>query len=621
MNRIKQKLVLLLILLVIVLGMDAHPVDMSIAYKVGFKFMNVNAKTPIRGIDDLQLVTTYRTSCGDAAFHVFNTPNGFVIVSADDCATPILGYSDEGQFDVDNIPIQLQDYLLGFVEQIEYGIENHLEADENTSRQWKWVRSTGRLNENRDGEVVEPLITALWDQGCYYNALCPEDPDGPCGHALTGCVATAMGMILHYWGYPVQGTGLHTYTPLPYPTTQYPEQSVNFGETTYDWANMPNQLTDTSTSTEIAAVATLLWHCGVAVDMNYSPYGSGTDQHFTTLVDYFGYSNDMHWESRQDDESWLSLLKADLDLGRPVFYTGYRWANSGHAFVCDGYDVNDRFHFNWGWGGSSNGYFALNASMVFEYDNEAIFNIHPNACTTCQVTASACPADGGYVSGAGMYDIGSICTLTATANDGYFFINWTENNEVVSTEAVYAFEVTCGRNLIANFSPVQTLSLSAGTNWLSFNVETNLDDFKSALAATGGTNIVIKAKNSSTTWNGHRWLGTLNGFDVYQMYQVKVEAACQITLEGLPIAPAEHPVTFSNGVNWIGFPLNESMPLSEAFVGFPATQDVVKSKAASATWNGQRWVGQLTNLVPGQGYIYKSSQSGDRTFTFPTGAK
>ena len=628
MNSLIQKLALLLAVLMTAFEMNAKPVDIKIAQDVAVKFMNANTKTPLRGVEELQLVSTYTLSRGEAAFYVFNTPTGFVIVSADDCATPILGYSSEGQFDVNNIPIQMQDYLQGFVEQIEYGIENHLEADENTSRQWELVRSTGRLNENRDGEVVEPLITAMWNQGCYYNAMCPEDPDGACGHALTGCVATAMGMILHYWGYPVQGTGLHTYTPLPYPTTQYPEQSVNFGETTYDWANMPDQLTDTSTQTEIAAVATLLWHCGVAVDMNYSPYGSGTDQHFTTLIDYFGYSDDLHWESRQDDESWLSLLKADLNLGRPVFYTGFRWANSGHAFVCDGYDVNDRFHFNWGWGGSSNGYFALNATMVFVYDNEAIFNIYPNVGTNCQVSASASPADGGYVSGAGVYDIGSSCTLTATVNDGYTFANWTENSEVVSTEATYTFEVTGDRNLVANFEGQiivveQTVTLSQGQNWWSINLDITLGDLKAAIAdvlgATGTA--TIKSQNGSVNYSGGRWRGNID-FDIRKMYKIYVSAACEITLTGIPVNSADYEITISNGSNWIGFPCGESMSVGTALSGLnPENGDIIKSMEGSSSFQGTSWRGQLQTLEPGHGYIYQSKASGDKTFTFPTSAK
>ena len=156
MNRMIQKLMLLLVMLVSAFGTNATPVGISTAREVAVKFMNANTKTPLRGTDDLQWVITYNISQGDAAFYVFNTPNGFIIVSADDCATPILGYSCEGQFDVNNIPIQLQDYLQGFVEQIEYGIENHLEADENISRQWELVRSIGRLNENRDGIVAWP---------------------------------------------------------------------------------------------------------------------------------------------------------------------------------------------------------------------------------------------------------------------------------------------------------------------------------------------------------------------------------------------------------------------------------------------------------------------------------
>ena len=441
----KRILTLMLLLLTITFAVKANPVDMATIREVAMKFMNTNAKTPLRYVDDLQLVTTYSIDRGDAAFHIFNTPNGFVIVAADDCATPILGYSDEGQFDVQNIPIQLQDYLQGFVEQIEYSIENHLETDEKTIRQWELVRHTGRLTENRDGEAVEPLIAALWDQKCYYNAMCPEDENGWCGRCVTGCVATAMGMILHYWGYPAQGSGSHTYTP-----DGYPEQSVNFGETIYDWANMPNQLAETSTQAEIDAVSTLLWHCGVAVNMGYGAYASGALLDVDALIDYFNYADDMHLEHRQNDELWVSLLKTDLDFGRPVLYVGDDYSGA-HAFVCDGYDANDRFHFNWGWSGSQNGYFALQASIYY-HGNYAVFNIHPNAGVTRQVTASTNPYDGGTVTGAGTYDIGNTCTLTAMANEDYTFMYWTEDDEVVSCLAEYSFSVRNDRDLVAHFA-------------------------------------------------------------------------------------------------------------------------------------------------------------------------
>ena len=202
---------------------------------------------------------------------------------------------------------------------------------------------------------------------------------------------------------------------------------------------------------------------------------------------------------------------------------------------------------------------------------------------------------------------------TGTAWTPSFALNYDNKENSCRVRAIYGVKNT---QIVT-----QTTVLIQGINWFSTNVEITLDDLKAALVATGGTNIVIKAKNSSTTWNGHRWLGSLNGFDVNQMFMVTVQTGCEITLEGMPLVPAEHPVIIRNGVNWIGFPLNESMTLTEAFAGFPANQDVVKSKTASATWNGRRWVGQLDTLVPGQGYIYQSKASGNKTFTFPSGAK
>ena len=165
---------------------------------------------------------------------------------------------------------------------------------------------------------------------------------------------------------------------------------------------------------------------------------------------------------------------------------------------------------------------------------------------------------------------------------------------------------------------IQTIALTAGQNWISFNVETTLDALKAALQATGNSSIVIKAKNSSTTWNGRRWLGTLTGFDVNQMFKVKVASDCEIQLVGMPLDPAQHSININPGANWIGFPLSESMTLSNAFQGFSINQDMVKAKSASSTWNGRRWMGNLSNLVPGQGYIYKSARTETVPFTFPS---
>lgn len=417
------------------------------ARAVGLRFLNANT-SQTRGAGDLQMATAYRTAQGDTAFYVFNAANGFVMVAADRCATPILGYSDEGPFNASNVPVQMQGYLQGFVEQIAYGIGHPTAADATKAQQWEQVRSTGHLTNSRanmamgnnpanavmannrmtksvmmardssgkmvrkemslndlmngnaednhivmptlpqsnrvsrsGGNGVAPLITAMWDQGCYYNAACPADTGGICGHVPSGCVATAMGMIMHYWGYPAQGTGTHSYTPDGYPT-----QTVNFGATTYDWTNMPDQLTVTSSQAEIDAVSTLLWHCGVAVDMVYGATSSSALDGGIPLAfsSYFGYCNGAYFLSKGDNAEWLAQVKASLDRNRPLLYFGTDETGlGGHAFVCDGYDASDNLHFNWGWGGNGNGYFAVDAMNMneFQFNNDihALFGIVPQS--------------------------------------------------------------------------------------------------------------------------------------------------------------------------------------------------------------------------------------------------
>ncbi len=456
---------ILLIMLLSTIGMTyAHPVGIQNAREVGVKFLNANTRMNMTRGEDLSLATTYNTPEGTAAFYVFNTTEGFVIVSADDCVTPILGYSGEGRpFDPNNVPIQMQEYLQGFVEQIQYGIENHLEANEAIAQRWARVMQDGRLNDNRSTTSVEPLLTTTWNQGCYYNALCPEDPDGSCGHVVTGCTATAMAQVMRYWSYPENGIGYHSYTP-----NGYPEQSVDFGATTYDWENMPNILNGSSSAEQIEAVATLMWHCGVSVDMSYGVGGSGGFLYPSSLINYFGYSDEISLEYRSwySEATWKAKLKDCLNLNRPVFYVGYGIIG-GHAFVCDGYDHYDMFHFNWGWDGYNDGYFFIDALLNdffggFNDNNIALFNIHPQAETTNYViNVSANNEAGGTVSGGGNFPHGSSVTLSATANNGYYFCYWEENGGIASTNPNYSFTANFNRNLVAVFAEPFTVTVTA----------------------------------------------------------------------------------------------------------------------------------------------------------------
>ncbi|MEA3491310.1 MAG: C10 family peptidase, partial [Campylobacterota bacterium] len=218
-----------------------------------------------------------------------------------------------------------------------------------------------------------------WGQGAGYNAKCPLDSRSLNDNRVAvGCVATAMGQIMRYYSSPTQGRGYHSYTD-----PNYGIQSADFGSTTYHWSSMPYRLSDSSSSSEIDAVATISYHAGVAVDMQYGISLSGGSGAFSddvpdALMDYFGFL--YSYIAYRDDysaEDWNSALQNELNEGRPIYYGGGD-EGSGHAFVLDGYHLSGYYHFNWGWNGVANGYFSLNSltpdeRIDFTQDQEAVF--------------------------------------------------------------------------------------------------------------------------------------------------------------------------------------------------------------------------------------------------------
>ena len=172
-------------------------------------------------------------------------------------------------------------------------------------------------------------------------------------------------------------------------------------------------------------------------------------------------------------------------------------------------------------------------------------------------------------------------------------------------------------------SPVQVqtqvVNLAVGANWFSSNVEITLADLQNTLTDVLGTNasITISSQTQSCTIKRNKWTGTLETIDLSQMYMIEVETACEISLEGEPINPANHPVTISFGENWIAFPLNVTMSLNDAFAGFAQNDDAISSQTANASVKRNKWTGTMSDLQPGQGYIYNSASSETRTFTFP----
>jgi len=288
-------------------------------------------------------------------YYVFNTgTHGFVIVSGDDNIKPILGYSTSSSFNNQDLPPNFRKWLEGYKYQIRHVISNSIQSSEVIKDEWETLLS-GSYSSKKASAGVNPLLTTTWDQSPYYNELCP-------GGSVSGCVATAMAQIMKFWAYPTQGTGFHSYNEDDYGTL-----SANFGSTTYQWASMPDNVTSSNN-----AVATLMYHCGVSVDMDYSPQVSGawviknspapqacSEYAYTT---YFGYDSTVQGVERENytTSSWIQLLKTELDAGRPINYAGFG-SGGGHAFVCDGYDNNEFFHFNWGWGGYQDGFFSIDA--------------------------------------------------------------------------------------------------------------------------------------------------------------------------------------------------------------------------------------------------------------------
>ena len=369
--------------------LNANPIDVTRAKAIGQKFAQANFKNISRS-NELQLVYTGSSTRGDACFYAFNAgDNAFVIVSADDRFRPIVGYSDEGPFDTENPSPELMFYLDKIIEARTSG--NAVIFDD-TDQEWQSVASTGRMLSRNGGRGVDYICTTKWNQDSPYNLYAPQAGSGPGGRCYAGCVATAMSQVMKRWDFPAKGTGNHSYYCYG-----YGQQSANFGATTYDWEHMPDRLA-TASQQEIEAVALLMYHCAVAVDMDFSPNGSGASSWSVpdAIGQYFSYSShaDIKMRDHYSLNSWQNMLKEQFDIGWPVYYSGYS-NDGGHAFVCDGYDDNNLFHFNWGWGGSSDGWFVIDeidyagwAQVVFNFVPSDVYTYMPFEPENFSVTTS-----------------------------------------------------------------------------------------------------------------------------------------------------------------------------------------------------------------------------------------
>lgn len=420
-----KKLCIITALLVSSMTLMAERVSPADAALVADHFMNAASSSSMQKAPAKRMVLKQAEMAEENRYYLYQNENGegWVIIAGDDAVSPVLAYSETGHFRTENMPVNVRKWMSKYNHFIQKIEADGVTASEETAAQWQALRKSPR--RAKGDAVVGPLIQTQWDQESPYWNLCPGTGRNK---AYVGCVATAMAQVMKFWEWPVTGTGSHSYQPLDpnnpvddfgnynYSTRYTQTLSANFGETTYDWSNMLNRYTGTATSAQKEAVATLMYHCGVATEMMYGNEADGGSGTFTVnygdwedpgcaqnaFVNYFRYKkegltayvrdgytyNRKEYYKKWNDDDWTAMIKEELDKRRPILYGGAS-EEGGHSFICDGYDDAGYFHFNWGWSGDNDGYFLLSrlkpgsggaggGGYDFSEDQDVIIGIVPD---------------------------------------------------------------------------------------------------------------------------------------------------------------------------------------------------------------------------------------------------
>ncbi len=383
---------------------SAHEAEL-IAHKCIVEKSPIHLKSDLLDLQILD-VKTVKTNSIDI-FHIVNfKPAGFVIISAAKTWFPVIAFGFDRNFEYPVTAPAVNMWLENEEKKITYSLKQP-QRHPKIADAWSEYDNNHLIYFSAKNErIVQPMLTTEWNQGTYYNEFCPPDPSGPDKKTYAGCVATAIGQVMNYFRYPLTGTGTYTSEYLVYGV-----HTVDYDNATYSWNEMPLKLTRSN-----HPVAELLYHIGVSVDMNYGPNGSGMWNHKAahTMSTFFGYTDSTQYNFRDTTTiDWNGMLIDHLDRGIVLYYAG--WADSqyvsGHAFVCDGYQDSTFFHFNWGWGGSWDGYFHIDNLMVggadFTTMHEAVINGTPatNYPYYCTGTDTLRTIDGTIEDGSGpVYD-------------------------------------------------------------------------------------------------------------------------------------------------------------------------------------------------------------------------
>jgi hypothetical protein len=463
--------------------LHAQQVNFNIASKLAANFMDARANNKVY----VQESDSYTFSdAGLPVYHVVNFyPQGFVIVAADDRLSPVLAYSFNSSCPENGQNPAFYWWMQRYVNEINQVRSANIPASSSISELW-----ADYLNADIPQPKVqlEPLLTSTWDQGTYYNEFCPADIAGPDGKCVTGCVATAIGQLMNYFRWPQNGLGSYTSEDTVYGTL-----TVDYGAAEYLFNEMAVNVNRSNPET-----AELIYNIGVSVDMHYGPSGSGMNNHKAahTMKTFFRYLDSTQYIFRDSVSiDWDSVMVAHLDQKLPMYYAGWSDTNyvSGHAFVCDGYQDTAFFHFNWGWGGSYDGFFNVDnlspGGANFTLMHELVINMYPEGTYPyyCNGADTVHSLDGTIDDGSGPlfeYQNNTNCSWLIAPNDSI---------QKIELEFL-RFNTEMGNDIVTIYDGPDALSPVLGT----FSGST----LPTALESTGDKVFIVFQSDAANTSDG-----------------------------------------------------------------------------------------------------------------------
>lgn len=415
--------------------------------------------------------TQYQVDATTPAVFVFNNQEaeGFVLVSAEDEARAVLGYSDKGSFNQEDIPENMRFWLQIYADELA-----RYEANKPVLKAGQVSLPRAKRTAAASYPTISPILgKTVWGQDEPFNNKCPLQNNK---RTVTGCVATALSQIMYAHKYPTKGTGSHSYTT----DSKKLKVSADFGNTTYDWANMIPNYNGSYTTAQANAVATLMYHVGVAANMDYTVDGSGAVSSIAlaAITEYFGYNKSIHVLPKDfmTEETALQTVASDLQAGRPIYISGSTVNQEGHAFVCDGMQSNGYLHINWGWNGNGNGYFALSA---LDPENQGTGGSASDLAFTERVClyTNIMPDEGGEA-----MPLVTIDKLTRTSGDAIsqstkvsFSLDAFTSTGIATAAGVVTYFIYNSNNQLVDQVGIGTFELPPGTYYTSaINISQNL---------------------------------------------------------------------------------------------------------------------------------------------------